>query len=263
VGWVGVRYLRQSFWVERVADGRAGDEIQVCGERHDDRVDPGRASEPGTSRFERGIPVVTIDRRLAAIPVDSIMANDQRAAREAARYLIAQGCRRVGLAAGPVQTTTGASRLAGYRAALRDAGRTLDPSLIAYGDFRTEGGYAATRHLLRQRRPPDGLLISNNLMTVGGLQAIAEAGLGIPRDIAIVGFDDSSWATAPIAHGGRAADLRDRVPGSEAPAPPHRRGEVPTAPRGSTGRAHRAGKLAAHVWAALMHCRPAGKGRDG
>jgi LacI family transcriptional regulator len=140
--------------------------------------------------------VVTIDRRLAATPVDSIMVNNQRAAREAAQHLIAQGCRRVGLVAGPVQTTTGASRLAGYRAALRDAGRTLDPSLIAYGDFRTEGGYAATRHLLRQRRPPDGLLISNNLMTVGGLRAIAEAGLGIPRDIAIVGFDDSSWATA-------------------------------------------------------------------
>jgi LacI family transcriptional regulator len=146
--------------------------------------------------LERGIPVVTIDRRLAATPVDSITVNNHRAAREAVQHLIGQGCRRVGLVAGPVQTTTGASRLAGYRAALRNAERTLDPSLIAYADFRTEGGYAATRHLLRQRRPPDGLLISNNLMTVGGLQAIGEAGLAIPGDIAIVGFDDANWATA-------------------------------------------------------------------
>jgi LacI family transcriptional regulator len=145
---------------------------------------------------ERGIPVVTIDRRLAATPVDSIMVNNQRAAHDAVQHLIGQGCRRVGLVAGPVQTTTGASRLAGYRAALRDAGRELDPSLVAYGNFRTDGGYAATQQLLRQRRLPDGLLISNNLMTVGGLQAIAEAGLGIPGDIAIVGFDDSSWANA-------------------------------------------------------------------
>jgi LacI family transcriptional regulator len=146
--------------------------------------------------FERGIPVVTIDRRLAAAPVDSVTVNNHRAARDAVLHLIGQGCQRVGLVAGPVETTTGASRLAGYRAALRDAGRRLDLSLIAYGNFRTEGGYEATRQLLRQLRPPDGLLISNSLMTVGGLQAITEAGLGIPDDIAIVGFDDSSWATA-------------------------------------------------------------------
>jgi LacI family transcriptional regulator len=145
---------------------------------------------------ERGIPVVTIDRRLAAASVDSVTVNNHQAAREATEHLIAQGCRRVGFVAGPVQTTTGASRLAGYRAALRAAGRGPDPSLTAYADFRTEGGYAGTRQLLRLGRPPDGLLISNNLMTIGGLQAIAEAGLTIPADIAVVGFDDDIWATA-------------------------------------------------------------------
>jgi LacI family transcriptional regulator len=145
---------------------------------------------------ERGIPVVTIDRRLIAAPVDSVTIDNHSAARKAGQHLIAQGCRRVGLVAGPVQTTTGASRLAGYRAALRAAGRTVDPSLVAYADFRAEGGYAATRRLLQQRQPPDGLLFSNNLMTIGGLKAIAEAGLAIPDDIAIVGFDDAIWTTA-------------------------------------------------------------------
>ncbi len=146
--------------------------------------------------LERGIPVVTIDRRLTAAPVDSVTVDNYQAASKAAQHLIGQGCRRVGLIAGPVETTTGARRLAGYRAALRAAGRAVDPSLIAYGDFRTEGGYAATRQLLHQRQPPDGLLFSNNLMTVGGLRAIAEAGLAIPGDIAVVGFDDAIWATA-------------------------------------------------------------------
>src|SRR6204780_427353 len=145
---------------------------------------------------ERGIPVVTIDRRLTAAAVDSVTVDNHLAARKAAQHLVDQGCRRVGIVAGPVQTTTGASRLAGYRAALRAAGRVADPSLVAYADFRTEGGYAATRQLLRLRRPPDGLLFSNNLMTVGGLRAIAEAGLAIPDDIAIVGFDDAIWTTA-------------------------------------------------------------------
>jgi len=128
--------------------------------------------------------------------VDSVTVDNYQAARKAAQHLIDQGCRRVAIVAGPVQTTTGASRLAGYRAALRAAGRAADPSLVAYADFRTEGGYAATRQLLRQRQPPDGLLFANNLMTVGGLQAIAEAGLDIPGDIAVVAFDDDTWATA-------------------------------------------------------------------
>jgi LacI family transcriptional regulator len=145
---------------------------------------------------ERGIPVVTIDRRLPAAEVDSVTVNNRQAALEAVQHLIDQGCKRVGFVAGPVQTTTGASRLAGYRAALRAAGRPLDPALTAYADFRTEGGYVATRQLLQMRHRPDGLLISNNLMTVGGMQAIVEAGLDVPRDIAVVGFDDANWATA-------------------------------------------------------------------
>jgi LacI family transcriptional regulator len=139
---------------------------------------------------------VTIDRRLPATDVDSVTVNNRQATLEAAQHLIAQGCKRIGFVAGPVQTTTGASRLAGYRAALRAAGRRLDPALTVYADFRTEGGFAATRQLLQMRDRPDGLLISNNLMTVGGMQAIAEARLDVPRDIAVVGFDDANWATA-------------------------------------------------------------------
>jgi LacI family transcriptional regulator len=146
--------------------------------------------------MERGIPVVTIDRRLPSAAVDSVTVNNRQAALEAAQHLIRQGCQRVGFVAGPVQTTTGSGRLAGYRAALRAAGRTHDPALTAYADFRTEGGYAATRQLLRLPEPPDGLLISNNLMTVGAMQAIAEAGLAVPDEIAVVGFDDVNWATA-------------------------------------------------------------------
>ena len=145
---------------------------------------------------DRGIPVVTIDRRLALAEVDSVTVNNHQAARDATVHLLGQGCSRIGMIAGPAQTTTGASRLAGYRAALRSAGRAQDPSLVAFGDFRIDGGYAAARSLLRLRQPPDGLLISNDLMSIGALRAIGEAGLAIPADIAVVGFDNASWATA-------------------------------------------------------------------
>jgi len=145
---------------------------------------------------ERNIPVVTIDRRLANSPVDSVTVNNRQAAQAAAAHLISQGCQRIGFVAGPVAINTGSSRLAGYRAALKAAGRPDDAALVAYADFRTEGGYAATRQLIASGSPLDGLLISNNLMTVGGMQAIAEAGLRVPDDIAVVGFDDANWATA-------------------------------------------------------------------
>jgi len=138
----------------------------------------------------------------------------------------------------------------------------VDPSLIGYADFRTEGGYAATRQLLRQRQPPDGLLFANNLMTVGGLRAIAEAGLAIPDDIAIVGFDDAIWTTAlrppltvvaqPTYEIGQTAAqlLLRRI-----------EGEIPAASRRAAGRAHRAGQLAAQHRAGLMRRREVAIGR--
>lgn len=141
----------------------------------------------------QGIPVVTIDRRLHDPQVDSVTVNNHHAAKEATLHLLRQGCRRVACIAGPPQTTTAAGRLAGYRAALRDAGMPFDPALVIRGDFRIEGGREATRSLLGLHEPPDGLFISNNLMTVGSLEALVEAGVRLSTDIAVVGFDDMSW----------------------------------------------------------------------
>jgi len=145
---------------------------------------------------ERGIPVVTVDRRLRTADLDSVTVNNHKAAREATQHLLEQGCRRVAIIAGPTQTTTGLRRLAGYRAALHAAGCAVDPALIAHADFRIEGGYEATKALLRLRRRPDGLLISNNLMTIAALEVLSEADINIPADLALVGFDDSRWAAA-------------------------------------------------------------------
>lgn len=145
--------------------------------------------------LERGIPVVTIDRRLTGAPVDSVTVNNYQAARTAGQHLIGQGCRRVGFVAGPVQTTTGASRLATARRCALPGARLIRRSL----PMPTSGPRAATQppgSCSDSACSPDGLLFANNLMTVGGLRAIAEAGLAIPDDIAVVGFDDAIWATA-------------------------------------------------------------------
>lgn len=144
---------------------------------------------------ERNIPTVTIDRRLRGVPIDSVTVNNFRAAAEATAHLIDQGCRRIGFVAGPTTTTTGARRLAGYRAALRDAGMTADPGLVVNADFRIDGGRAATVGLL-EHDDIDGLFVSNNLMTIGALEALGSLGRSVPDDLAVVGFDDVSWASA-------------------------------------------------------------------
>lgn len=160
---------------------------------------------PASSRDTRidvladpGIPVVTIDRRLRGDPgatVDSVIVNNFRAAQQATEHLLEQGCRRIGFVAGPVATTTGSRRLAGHRAALKAAGIDDDESLVVPADFRIEGGREATEKLIADT-DIDALFVSNNLMTIGALEALAEAGKSIPGDIAVIGFDDMSWATA-------------------------------------------------------------------
>ncbi len=143
---------------------------------------------------ERGIPIVTVDRRLRDAGVDSVTVNNQQAACDATTHLIEQGCRQIGFVAGPSETTTAAGRLAGYQEALSAAGRDFQESLLAYGDYRVDGGRAATATLLELSEGIDGLFVSNNLMTIGALQALHERSLTIPGDVALVGFDDMSWS---------------------------------------------------------------------
>jgi LacI family transcriptional regulator len=142
----------------------------------------------------RGIPVVTVDRRLRNVPLDHVLVDNGFGARQATEHLVATGAQRLACVSGPLSTTTGAERYAGYREALLDAGRPAQAKRVEQGDFHEEGGYQATRKLLAQRGRPDALFVCNNLMTIGALRAIDEAGLSIPDDIAVVGFDDPSWA---------------------------------------------------------------------
>lgn len=141
-----------------------------------------------------GIPLVTVDRRLHHPDVDSVSIDNNRAARMATEHLVAQGARRIAFVSGPAVTTTGQHRLAGYRAALKAAGLPVETDLVKHANFRVEGGYEATLELLSSAERPDGLLVSNNLMALGALQALQEKGVDLPGDIAFAIFDGISWA---------------------------------------------------------------------
>jgi LacI family transcriptional regulator len=142
---------------------------------------------------DRSIPVVTIDRRIVA-EVDSVTVDNRAGAEAAVRHLFAVGARRIGIIAGPDDVSSAADRLAGYQAALRSAGLTVDPDLVVHGDFRVDGGHRAVRTLLALPERPDGLFVANNLMMVGALKALIDAGLSVPGDMLVAGFDEMSWA---------------------------------------------------------------------
>ncbi len=142
----------------------------------------------------QGIPVVLVDRRVDSPILDTVMVDDRRAARGAVEHLIANGYRRIACVTGPLDTTTGQERLAGYRDALERTGRPPEDELVRTADFKVGGGFAATRSLLELPEPPEAIFVANNLMTLGALSAIEAMGLVVPDEVALVGFDDMPWA---------------------------------------------------------------------
>lgn len=152
---------------------------------------PIHEKDPAVLRVaQSGMPVVCVDRALAGASLDQVEIDNHRGAFEAVSHLIARGHTRIGMISGPADSSTGRERLAGYRHALADAGVTVSPDLVRYGDYKQASGRDLARDLLSRRHPPTALFISNNLMTIGALEVVAERKLQIPRDLALLSFDD-------------------------------------------------------------------------
>ena len=142
--------------------------------------------------LEHRIPVVAVDRP-AGRDIDAVLVDNQLGAEEATRHLIENGSRRVACITGPSRVNTANQRLDGFRRALEHAGLEVRPDLIRRADYKESGGHEAALSLLTSRAPPDALFIANNPMAAGALRAIRELGQVIPKDVAIVAFDDSPW----------------------------------------------------------------------
>lgn len=112
--------------------------------------------------------------------------------REATEYLIGRGFRRIATIAGPVTMPAGVDRLVGFRDALAAAG--LEPVAEEDGNFTADGGSAAMQRILDAGVEFDALFVASDLMARGALAALGRAGIRVPEDVAIVGFDDSPVA---------------------------------------------------------------------
>jgi DNA-binding LacI/PurR family transcriptional regulator len=129
------------------------------------------------------------------VPVSwlGVDANTRDGARLAIDHLVRKGRRRIATIAGPPDVSPGVDRLAGFRDALDQHG--LDPSQIAYGDFTRPAGVHAMRRLLDHRPNLDAVFCASDLMAVGALHALRQAGRRVPEDVAVIGFDDLPLAT--------------------------------------------------------------------
>lgn len=140
-----------------------------------------------------GMPAVMIGRHPALPTVD---IDNAAAAKQAVAHLVDHGYRQIAHIPGPLNIAAASERKAGYEAALIEAGIPVDSSLIEPGDFTELSGYLAMRQLLeRPEGRPDAVFGGSDTMAVGALRAIVEAGLSVPGDVAVMGFDGLSVHT--------------------------------------------------------------------
>jgi len=143
---------------------------------------------------KRGIPIVCIDRKAENMKVDTVCVDNIQGAFMAVEHLLKIGHRRIAMVSGIRGITTTEGRVEGYLKALKDYG--VDKSLIVEGKSTIEGAMEAVEKLLNLDFSPTALFSCNNLITLGIYIGLKKHGKRIPKDMAVVGFDDLDWAEA-------------------------------------------------------------------
>lgn len=146
--------------------------------------------------IDRGMQIVTIDRKVQGVNVPAIMSENEQGAFLATKHLLELGHRRIAIVLGLPHLSTTLERLKGYQKALTLFRAKEDPRLIVYGQSQVGGAREAALKLLSAEEPPTAVFATNNLMTLGVMMAVHELGLRCPQDISVVGFDDFEWSAA-------------------------------------------------------------------
>jgi LacI family transcriptional regulator len=174
----------------RLVSGSRGVILVVCGLTGKQRAQLDR----------RKVPYVVVDG-LNHPPVDvpSVGTTDWAGGYSATQHLIELGHRRIAAIGGPEHLLCTRARVAGYRAALYDAGLPPAGELVRYAEFDHDGGLRAARSLLELTDPPTAVFAGNDEQATGVLEAVRQRELQVPGDVSVVGFDDLSFAewTAP------------------------------------------------------------------
>ncbi|PKA30807.1 LacI family DNA-binding transcriptional regulator [Lelliottia sp. F153] len=140
------------------------------------------------------MPLVVINRDVSLARDRCVFFEQQEAAFKAVDYLISQGHREIACITVPIHTPTGKARLMGYRQALEKHGIAWDDRRVKYGDAGMTRGYELCNELLNEKVPFTALFACNDDMALGSSKALHQAGLHIPQDISLFGFDDAPSA---------------------------------------------------------------------
>lgn len=155
-------------------------------------LSPTRQTSDDFDALSLNIPTVIIDRSIRHGEVDIVMIDNVDAGYRLTRHLIENGYRRIGALFGEA-STTGRERRQGFEKALRE--HDLTPAVMRYLPPRIQAGHEAALAILSAPDRPDAILASNSLLSAGALEAIRELNLIIPNDVALAGFDETTWST--------------------------------------------------------------------
>jgi DNA-binding LacI/PurR family transcriptional regulator len=148
----------------------------------------------GVRMVTAGRPQPPIDEQVGWVDSQNV-----EGARAAVEHLVSRGRRRIAVISGPLDMAVSTDRIVGWREELEKAGLAHDDTLVAHGSFTIESGQRAMHELLARDCDIDGVFASNDLMAIGALRALEDAGRRVPHDVSVVGFDDIVAADASPA----------------------------------------------------------------
>jgi LacI family transcriptional regulator len=137
-----------------------------------------------------GIPLVMLNRRHGSVVTDYVGMDNEGGIEAAIDHLAELGHRRIGFIAGRIGSSAANERREGYRRAMATRFGPPPPELSAQGDYSIGSGAVAAHRLLDLARPPTAIVSANDFMAYGAIEAITKAGLSVPGDVSVTGFDD-------------------------------------------------------------------------
>lgn len=140
------------------------------------------------------IPMVLLDREIDEVNCDLVETAHLQGGLMATEHLIGLGHRRIACLAGPANLNSSAQRIEGWRSALAQAGLTAPSELLWHSDFTSQGGFNTMQAILASPQAPTAVFVCNDLMSIGALSAAHQAGIQIPQQMSLIGFDDIELA---------------------------------------------------------------------
>jgi len=145
---------------------------------------------------DRGIPMIFLDEPVSQKNLSSIVVDYKSGIDQAIDHITALGHKRIAFLSGPQNLRSAALRQNVFLQAMREKGIAMDDDWMVLGNHRVDGGYAAMQKVLQLDPRPTAVIASNDLSAIGAISAIYEAGLQVPHDISVVGFDDIEISSA-------------------------------------------------------------------